>query len=325
MTLPAPAFLLLVATLALAVACGGHSGDGDDELFPRVVTLGEGDVFLAIRNSALGVGENRLSIGLLDRDDEPILGAEVHLRFFDLNGAEPALKSEADARFVPVTLSFVDEGAGGERVDTGDDGVYVAPFTFDREGAWGMEARVTSGGKTYDRIPFRFVVLPDTPEPGIGDAAPPSVQQTLATASSVEEIDSSFPPRPQMHDVAIADALRRGQPLVIAFATPAFCRSRTCAPVMDAVMDPLYAAYGDRATFIHIEPYSLPELRQANIQNAVPALRQWRLETEPWIFVVGGDGRIVAKFEGIAGRDEVEEALMRALEAPPPEAAPTPV
>ena len=119
-----------------------------------------------------------------------------------------------------------------------------------------------------------------------------------------------------MHTTTIADALASGKPLIVAFATPAFCTSRVCAPVMDTVMDPLSAAYGDRATFIHVEPYDLAPLRQSNIMQPVRATTEWRLQSEPWIFVVGRDGRIAAKFEGITSQAEVEGALNRALQAP---------
>jgi hypothetical protein len=119
-----------------------------------------------------------------------------------------------------------------------------------------------------------------------------------------------------MHDTTIADAIASGRPAVIAFATPAFCRTRTCAPVMDTVMDPLFEEYSEQAAFVHVEPYALPELREANVQNPVPAVREWRLESEPWVFVVDADGNIIAKFEGIVSRAEVETALQAALNAP---------
>jgi len=308
--------IAVVAALFTLVACGGDTQD-ESPVFPTVVSLGEGDVFPAVRNSALAVGENRFVLTLTDEDDAPVLGAAVHLRFYDLGGEEPLLRSEAGARYVPVTLSFVDEQAGGEPVTTGEDGAYVAYVTFDRAGPWGVDLDVTIEGEHLDVEPFRFDVLEDTPEPGIGEPAPASVQATLPFVGSIEEIDSSSPPRPHMHDVTIADAIASGRPAVVAFATPAFCRTRTCAPLMDTVMDPLFDEYGGRAAFIHVEPYSLPELRQANVQNPVPAVREWRLETEPWIFVVDSQGNVAAKFEGIVAVDEVEAALADILGSTP--------
>jgi hypothetical protein len=117
-----------------------------------------------------------------------------------------------------------------------------------------------------------------------------------------------------MHQTTIADAVTSGRPTVIAFATPAFCTSRVCAPVMDTVMDPLFARYSDVATFVHVEPYVLRDVREANVRNPVPAAREWMLQSEPWVFVIGRDGLVRAKFQRIIGVDEVEAELLAALE-----------
>jgi len=306
--------LLALVALAAAAACGDSSGQQD--MFPDVITLGEGDISPEITNSALAVGENRFSLGLLDKDNSPVLGAQVRLRFFDLNGDEPVMRSEANARFIPVELSFIDEQK--ERRVAGSNGVYVAEVSFGRAGDWGVEVSATLAGKKLKPVPFRFNVLEKTPEPAVGDPAPPSRQLTLADVADISDIDSSYPPRPQMHDVTVADALASGKPLVIAFATPAFCESRTCGPVMETVMDPLYRKHKDEAVFIHIEPYRLKELREGIGQIPVEATSEWRINTEPWLFVVGRDGKLAAKFEGIVALDELETALWAALALPVP-------
>lgn len=336
----------LLGLLALvAAACGGgsseESGDGEPE-FPDVVTLGEGEIFPQIVNSALVVGENRFSLGLLDEDNSPILGADVHLRFFDLTGEEQVLTSEADARFIPVELSFIDETSGKEKRLVGNTGVYVTQVSFDAAGDWGVEVAVTVDGTELDPVPFRFNVLDDTPELGIGDPAPASQQPTLADVADVTEIDSSSPSRPQMHEDTVADALATGKPLVVAFATPAFCETFTCGPVMEMVMDPLYEEYQEQAIFIHIEPYFLKEAREGKGLCPVPVFNlefasqgigegpgpcpqippqelpspeeSWNLTTEPIIFVVNRQGKIAAKFEGITAADEVEAVLVQLLE-----------
>jgi glutathione peroxidase-family protein len=40
---------------------------------------------------------------------------------------------------------------------------------------------------------------------------------------------------------------------------------------------------------------------------------EWRLQTEPWIFVVDADGRIAARFEGAASPSELQEAIQKTL------------
>jgi hypothetical protein len=306
-------FVMALAAVTLVFAACEGSGASHDE-FPRVVTLGEGEVFPSVLNTALAVGENRLVLALDDADDERILGAAVQLEFFDLNGDAPQRAFDATARFVPVELSYIDEQSGGAREVVGDDGVYVAYVDFTRAGDWGMNVRVTEAdGNALERAPSRFNVRDRTPEPMVGEPAPASVQPTLATEPDINEIDSSEPPRPHMHGLTIADALASGRPSVIAFATPAFCFSRTCAPVMDSVMDGLYARYADRANFIHVEPYVLRDLRNGLRQTALPVTREWRLESEPWVFVVDSSGRVAGKFQGVVAVDEVESVLLAAL------------
>jgi hypothetical protein len=301
---------VVLLSLLLAASCRSNSGADDD--FPRVVTLGDAGIYAEVLNSSLTVGPNRFMLRLNDDDDERIFDAVVGLSFYDLNDDRAQLRAEVDARFIGVETGYVDEQSGGTREVTGEDGAYVTDVGFDRAGDWGVRIRVTVDGDELDRFPFRFNVRERSDEPMIGDPAPPSVQATTAT-EPIESIDSSSPPRAAMHDTTIADAIMSPRPAVIAFATPAFCRSRLCAPVMDTIMDPLFARYAADASFIHVEPYLLRDLRDSNIENPVPATLEWRLASEPWVFVVGRDGRVTAKFEGIMARDEVESALMAAL------------
>lgn len=300
-----------VALLALVLAAG--CGGSDDELFPRVITLGEGDVFPAISNSSLTVGPNRVSMTFTDTEDERLLGGSAFLEFYDLNDQDPVKTAAMPARFIPIELGYVDEQSDGAREVTGQDGVYVANVEFARAGKWGVKIRFEPEDGDTENLTFQFTVIERSNEPMVGDDAPPSRQATIANVSSIEEIDSSSPVRPAMHDVTVADAITAGRPAVVAFATPAFCTSRLCAPVMDTVMDPLYAEYSGDAAFIHIEPYVLRDLRNGFVENPVPAANEWRIHSEPWIFVIDRRGKVAAKFEGVIALDEVEMALEAAL------------
>jgi hypothetical protein len=42
-------------------------------------------------------------------------------------------------------------------------------------------------------------------------------------------------------------------------------------------------------------------------------VKEWRLPTEPWTFLVGGDGRIADRFEGAFSADELERAVRSKL------------
>jgi hypothetical protein len=111
----------------------------------------------------------------------------------------------------------------------------------------------------------------------------------------------------------VAEAIASGRPSLVAFATPAFCRTRFCGPVVDAVVVPLAARYAGRANFLHIEPYDLAQARGSGRLVPIPELEQWGLTTEPYLFLLDGTGRVVAKFEGVTSADEVGAALRRLL------------
>ncbi len=303
--------VLAVATTLISASCGG--GTSNAVSFPTVLTLGGRNIYPNVETTSLGVGSNRFLVGLTDNDSNIISDARVSLRFYDLTGPKPVFSSSATTELVKINLTL--EVPGGGKKAAGNDAVYVAhSVDFSKPGQWGVQIDVTRGGKMMKPIPYTFDVLARTPEPAIGDPAPASVQEVLANVGGDDaQIDSSDPPRPQMHDITVADALKTGKPIVLAFATPAFCTTRTCGPMMENVMDPLYAKYRDRAIFIHIEPYDLKTLQDTGQQNPVPAFRQWNLQSEPWVFVIGKDGKIAGKFEGIASESEVEAVLQHTL------------
>ena len=110
-----------------------------------------------------------------------------------------------------------------------------------------------------------------------------------------------------MHQTRIADATAQGKPQVIVFATPKFCTSRVCGPVVDVVRT-LLPAYGKQVVFIHQEIW-----QGSSPQKFSPTVEEWNLRSEPWIFVVDGQGIIHAKFEGLTTRRELEAAVRHML------------
>ena len=94
------------------------------------------------------------------------------------------------------------------------------------------------------------------------------------------------------------------------FATPVYCTSRFCGPVTDLV-DELAHQYGDRADFVHVEIRRDFQSKTVNKSAADWVLRGDQLN-EPWVFVIGADGRISARFDNVVTRGELEP-LLKAL------------
>ncbi len=90
---------------------------------------------------------------------------------------------------------------------------------------------------------------------------------------------------------------------MLAFATPKFCTSRTCGPVVDVVSHVRKQFANVR--FIHVEVFAGND--PARGYNRW--MKEWALQSEPWVFVVGRDGRIKAKFEGSVSVRELRAAV----------------
>ncbi|HEX7275768.1 MAG TPA: hypothetical protein VF244_00195, partial [Acidimicrobiales bacterium] len=154
--------------------------------------------------------------------------------------------------------------------------------------------------------------------PAPGDPAPRSNNLTMDAPADVPRgaidsragSDGSQPiTDPELHATTVSAALDAGRPVVLSVSTPVYCTSRFCGPITDMVQE-LSHQYGDRATFIHIEVFR-------DFQNTVvsQAAADWIFRdpsaglTEPWVFVVGGDGVVTARFDNVTTRAELEPLL----------------
>src|SRR2546428_590586 len=267
-----------------------------------------------LTTSELLVGQNRLAFGLL-KDGKLLADARVALRVYAIEGEDARLVAETPARYHRL------EGVeGGKRIHIHPDGtrhvhgdatdvqgIYVAQVTLPRPGTWGLEVLAQSASGAVE--PARLSVSAQTTSlmPMVGMPAPRSRNRIASDATELTLIDSSDPPDPRLHQTRIADAIAQGKPQVIVFATPRYCTSRVCGPVVDVVRT-LIPTYGDRVVFIHQEIWET-----GSLQKFSPTVEEWNLRSEPWIFVVDGAGMVRARFEGLTTRRELEAALRRVL------------
>ena len=149
-----------------------------------------------------------------------------------------------------------------------------------------------------------------TASPAVGAPAPRSETPTLVTTGGrLAPLTTAPKPDRQLYRYSVAGSLREHVPFVVAFATPAFCVSRTCGPVVDVVSGVRRELASGRVRFIHAEVYKGND--PTNGFNRW--MKEWRLESEPWVFLVGADGRIAEKFEGAVSVRELRAAVERHL------------
>jgi len=196
--------------------------------------------------------------------------------------------------------------AGGAHADVSH--IYVAHLRVPRPGKYWVLAKPI-GGRPIQGL-GNLIARNRSFSPAIGSKAYPSHTPTIANAKGqVSRITTRIPPDRALIRYSIADSLAAHQPFVVTFATPKFCTSRTCGPVVE-VVDAVRRQVGKNdVRFIHVEIYKDNDPTEGFNQW----VRQWHLPTEPWVFLVGRDGRIKAKFEGSVSVAELRRAVERYL------------
>lgn len=272
------------------------------------------DIQPVVINSALAVGPTRLSFGIFRSDRSLILEASGTVRLYRLDESDQGVFiAEHELKRSAIKLTSDHRHADGSIHVHEDEfaAIFYTNVEFNVVGNWAAELHIQIDGKIYRNLLTQpFNVLMQTPEPHIGTPLPASTQLILRDVVDLADIDSSKNPIPELHDLTVAEALASGKPVLVAIATPAFCYSRLCGPVMQAVVIPLWQQFSDSIQFIHIEPFELKEARTTGRLVPVTLLREWNLQSEPWIFVADRYGIVVAKFESIVDLEEVRSVLI---------------
>ena len=292
---------IVVGLLAVAAA-----GCGTDDGAPAVGGKAYSGLIAA---SEFTVGENRFPFGLVARDGEFLEDASVLVRFFSLEDRTPELLAEEVAEWRTI------EGVTPHRHPDGEThlhldfrGVYVVDSVeLPKPGIWQAEFDVSGADGGPDLTSAAFEVSTGPTAPGVGERVPATENPTIHDVASFAEL-SSRAVEDEMHELSVAQALDAGRPFVVVFASPRFCVSAMCGPVTDTIAA-VHDRFRGRADFIHIEPWDLTVARAEGRLVAAPVMDEWRLPSEPWTFVVGADGGVAKRFEGLVTGDEVTAAL----------------
>jgi hypothetical protein len=306
--------LAVLAVLLLAAACGpaapamptppGEASPTGPTGYPGWPPLDQPGELLPIPvTSELAVGRNRFLLNLVDEQNEPLAAPDrtASLSFYDL-AADPANPTATvQGTYLPTIPQL--------------PGLYRAMVDFERAGAWGIEVETTEpdGSKRTGRMVFSVRATSSTP--ALGSAAIASTTPTADTPEEIAQISTDAQPEPAFYRLSVDEALAQGEPFLLFFGTPAFCKTATCGPAMDLVKQ-VAADFKGEVAVIHVEPYQLqpvgghlqPVLREGQLVP-VESVVEWGLLTEPMLFAVDGDGIVRAKLEGVASGDELRAAM----------------
>lgn len=255
------------------------------------------DVGLMLGTSDFAPGRNRVSFLVVAGNGKAIERPRARVWIARARNARPYAR--ATARLEPM-------GAPGREIDAPVSRIYVAHVRVPSVGRHWMLAEPV-GGKRIQAL-GTIVVKRRPSTPALGQRAIPSRTPTLRSArGNLAALTTASPPDRALLRYSVAESLAARVPFVLAFATPKHCASRTCGPTVDVVDAVRRELEPTDVRFIHVEIY-----RDNDPDKGVNRwVKEWKLPSEPWVFVVGRDGRIKAKFEGAVSVRELRGAVRR--------------
>jgi hypothetical protein len=289
---------LCLVTCIIAAGCGGSSSakeEPDATLEALLHAAGE-DVAIVPGTADFGPGNIRLTFLVVDGQSRVITRPKAKVWLArNLNG-KPFLTTTATSERIGVE--------GGDDADVG--AIFVTRFDIPKPGKYWLLAEPIGGRKIQA---VGNVVVKDKPvAPDVGDPAVPADTPTLENAT-IKQLSTSRVPDRELYRISVKDALAAKVPFVVTFATPAYCQSRTCGPVVDVVSAVRKREAGSDVRFIHVEVYQDNDPAKGENQW----FKEWHLPSEPWVFLVGPDGKVRERFEGTVSVDELDAAVKKYL------------
>jgi hypothetical protein len=290
-----------LAGLLFAAGCGSASSDRASGVKGTIEGLAQGlkTVALTPGDADFSPGPIRYSFIVVAKDGQVILRPKAEV--WIARGYKRQPFQHATAHLETIGVPGASEGS------LPAPAIYVTHLRAPTAGTYWVLAKPQ--GATIAGL-GNIVVRSHSYSPAVGARAPDTRTPTLATThGKLAPLTTATHPDRALYTTSVAQALATHLPFVVTFATPKFCTSRTCGPVVDVVSHVRKQLAGTGVHFMHVEVYA----------NNDPArgynrwMRRWGLQSEPWVFLVGRDGRIKAKFEGSVSAGELLAAVRSTL------------
>jgi hypothetical protein len=272
-------FLVASAGVALA-ACGGSSkrSSGDSSASAQVLAS------LLSPSPILAPGQQRIPVAIADADGVLLSDGppELPLTVVDATGKQVAAvvasrhNQGIPRPYWPIITSL-------------PAGTYTASTPL----------KGGTGEMSFQVVPSDQVIIPKPGDPMI-----PTVTPTTGDPRGVTPICTRDPACP-FHTVSLADALEAGKPTALMIATPAFCKTAVCGPVVDVMVGQL-PRFGEALTVVHAEVYT-----DSTINTPTQAVNDYRLTFEPCLYLADSKGMIAERIDGVYDADELAAALAR--------------
>jgi hypothetical protein len=291
-TLSRRLFLAGVGGSAILAACGGDDASGsaattavDPASLPANLLA-----LFAPQGVLISGSEQRTTFALADGEGVPIQDLPASLDFsLRQEGQEiDVITAEAQTEGIPTGYYPV-------RFTPAEPGNYEITTTFDGDE---LEPRVF------------FVAPPEEISiPTVGEMMIPLDTPTTTDGRGVDPICTRSPAC-SLHDLTLTEALDEGRPVAFLIATPEFCQTALCGPVLDVLLEQVDAFPDVR--FLHAEVYAdaraVDNIVEATLAEAPQA---YALPFEPALFLANSDNTINARLDNLYGTGELTAELAK--------------
>ena len=280
-----PAATIRAVLLCVLIACVTVACSSGEDAFPQ------GSVAVVASSDVSAIAP-RLLVGAVGPQGQRLGSADDHVTLEVVPVARPG-----DVQTLEATWTWIIEDAFG---------LWRSEAPSLSEGQWLVRVVPQVGSPT---APAQFSVQGSTAAPDIGEEAPAPDTPTLSD-SPLAALTTDREPSERFYQSSVGDVVANGDLAVVVFATPAFCSSAACGPLLEITKT--VAVDYPNIEFIHVEVYTgfdEPDFRPS-AESLSPAVGPefWNLPTEPWVFVIDA-GVVVARFEGVMAPQELREAL----------------
>ncbi len=144
-----------------------------------------------------------------------------------------------------------------------------------------------------------------------GAAFPSIATPTVDDPSGVDALCTQPGGPCPFHTRSVAEILSAGEPMAVLVATPAFCSTAYCGPVLNTLIEGAPGA--PTIAMVHLEPYANARAVSGDLESPdlrlAPSLAVLGLTYEPVLFLVDRTGVLVDRIDNVFDLTELEPAL----------------
>jgi hypothetical protein len=271
---------------------GGGTATGDDATRAAIEAAGLGDAEhvltpIVATFEVLTGGASRVQFGVLDATNTPMMDADVR--------AWVVRPDDASVVQGPVEPTWYGEGLGAR-------GVYVFEADLADPGIHDLVVGAADDS-LVGTAALRVLAPEESAVPRPGQPFPAVATPTEADPGDLAELCTREPDC-GMHQASL-DTVLGTAPVVFTVATPKYCQTAVCGPVVDVVLDAREDA-PEGVRFVHAEVF----VDAGN--TPTQAVTDLGLPTEPWTWVIAADGTVVDRFDGPVVPELLADAIAAA-------------